>query len=97
MLDFSPMAIAHPCPCCGGDSDRALLGIFPVWLCQDDRACHCIWGAWSSLALWLADLMQPMDPIHPCWTLLRYKDGGTYLGALWVSLTHRGLGPPAGP
>lgn len=74
------------CPLCHQEGLRCLLGPFPVWLCSDP-GCSCGWGFFANFAFWLADKLQPYDEDHRGWMLFHYE--GSYLGALWASLTHQ--------
>lgn len=67
------------CPLCGYKGYKALVGIFPIRCCYDEE-CSCVWGFWSSFALWLQDKLSPGDE----WSWLHYE--GSYLDALIFSL-----------
>lgn len=74
------------CPLCGEEGYRCLLGPFPVWMCSDED-CSCGWGLFATFAFWLADKVQPYNEDNQGWLLFAYS--GSYLGALWASLTNR--------
>ena len=68
------------CPLCQKEGSKALLGLFPIKLCLDER-CGCAWGIWIDIAFPLASILQPT---LGGWLMLLYK--GSCLKALWHSL-----------
>lgn len=46
------------CPACSKPGTKILMGLFPVWICEDGE-CSCVWGFWSLLACLVTPIFYP--------------------------------------
>ncbi len=77
------------CPECDEPMHRALSGVFPIWVCLEDR-CLDEWGLitggfWAPLAAWVDVNLNPCPPTDEDgsqgFAVMAYR--GSYFIALW--------------
>lgn len=75
------------CPICGAKAERALHGVFPVWLCQaEEHDAPVLFGVWAEISTILADWI-PGEGF--AFLVVENPRHGWYWRGLWATLTGR--------